>query len=153
MSEGRFTTVARELAAGANVTLFTVGTSMQPLLYERQTHVMLSPPHTFSGGDILLYLRPNGQYVLHRCIKRRGDICYMRGDHTYGLEKISAPSVIGVVTHIYRKNKLFSVKESMPYRIYVRLWCLCYPMRWLWMRLRCICGSVWRTVFKKKGNT
>ncbi len=150
MSEQLYTTIAEELAKGNSVTCFTVGISMRPLLRERQTHVTLAPPSSFRRGDILLYKRANGQLVLHRLIRRRGDICLIRGDNTYGLEKVPADRVIGVVTHIYRRGRLFAV-ENRLYSAYVALWCLCYPLRWLLWRLRTL---LWRMarILKKKGK-
>lgn len=134
MSEGIHTTIADELKNGKNVTYFTLGISMRPLLYERKTHVMISPLVNAENGDILLYARKNGVLVLHRCIKQDTNHYYMRGDNTYGLEQIKKEQAIGVVTYIYRKGKTFNV-DNMFYKTYVYLWQLLYPIRWTMQKI------------------
>ncbi len=129
MSDKIHTTIADELKNGKNVTYFTIGVSMRPLLTERKTHVMIAPIETVKNGDILLYIRKNNAKVLHRCIKQDADFYYMRGDNTYGLERIQKEQAIGVVTHIYRKGKRFDV-NNQTYKAYVSLWKILYPFRW-----------------------
>ncbi len=131
------TTVADELRKGNNVTYFTVGVSMRPLLIERKTHVTIAPLENAKNGDILLYIRKNGNQVLHRCIKQDREFYHMRGDNTLGLEPIKREQALGVVTHIYRRGRLFSVK-SRAYRAYVASWRLLYPGRWLWTKTRAL---------------
>ncbi len=131
MSEGiTHTTIAQELASGNAVTYFTVGVSMRPLLTSRRTHVQIAPlTQPVQKGDILLYRRQNGALVLHRCIRQDGEYYYMRGDNTYGLEPIAKHQALGVVTHIYRRGRLFGVRESVGYRCYAAVWTLLYPLR------------------------
>ncbi len=123
------TTIVEELESGKTVTYFTIGVSMRPLLSERKTHITISPLGKAKNGDILLYIRKNGTYVLHRCIKQDERFYYMRGDNTYGLERIEKEQAVGVVTHIYRKGRYFDVKKNGAYRAYVVLWRLLYPFR------------------------
>ncbi len=123
------TSITDELKSGKNVTYFTVGSSMRPLLTERKTHVNISPIGDVKNGDILLYIRKNGALVLHRCIKRDAEHYYMRGDNTVGLEKIKKEQAVGRVTHIYRRKKLFCVDRSCIYRAYVSVWNFLYPLR------------------------
>ena len=129
-AETKRTTLKDELEAGRSVTFFTVGCSMQPLLFERQTHVMLSP---IKGGvkkyDIVLYIRPDGTHVLHRCVKVRDGYCLMRGDNTYFLERVENSTMIGVVTHIYRNGKMIDVNKSGSYRFYSVMWNATYHLR------------------------
>lgn len=137
MSDGvKRTTIADELAKGKSVTYFTVGISMRPLLRERETHVTIAPltdePRI---GDILLYLRPGNVYVLHRLVGREGNILLIRGDNTYALERVDPAQVIGVVTHIYRRGKLFDVRARRSYRLYVSFWNFIYPLRYFVKRV------------------
>ncbi len=138
----RHSTIPAELAAGRSVTYFTVGTSMLPLLRERQTHATISPLTEARRGDIILYIRKNGALVLHRCIKADDACYYMRGDHTYGLESIRKEQAIGVVTHIYRKDKYFDVQTNAAYKLYAALWGAIYPFRWLMHRCRMMLGRL-----------
>ncbi len=125
----KHTSFEEELGSGKNISFFTVGVSMRPLLRERETHVSISPLVSAGKNDILLYKRSNGQYVLHRCIKMNENSYFMRGDNTYGLEKISKAQAIGVVSQIYRNGRCFSVKNK-TYKMYVLLWNLIYPFRY-----------------------
>ncbi len=141
----RHTSIVAELAGGNTVTYFTVGVSMKPLLRERQTHVTIAPTHDPKPGDISLYVRTSGAIVLHRCMKTTENTCYMRGDNTYGLEPIPKSQVYGVVTHIYRRGKLFSV-ENRGYRVYVWFWNVVYPLRWGYHKLRQWAGKMYRRI-------
>ncbi len=125
------TTIVDELKSGKTVTYFTVGESMRPLLCERKTHVTVVPLDFARRGDIVLYVRKNGVLVLHRLMKIDGEAYYMRGDNTCGLERIDKSQAIGKVTHIYRKARQFSVEKSASYKVYVTLWRVIYPCRWL----------------------
>ncbi len=147
MTETKHTTFAEELSCGHTVTYFTVGVSMRPLLIERETHVMIAPVQTAVPGDILLYTRRNGSHVLHRCIRADGQFCYMRGDNTYGLEKIHREQVLGVVTHIYRKGRRFDTNHE-AYRRYVSFWNTIYPFRWLWWKIKRTERSILRRIVK-----
>lgn len=129
-SEAKRTTVKEELQNGRSVTFFTVGCSMQPLLCERQTHVMLSPiKDGVKKYDIVLYIRQDGTHVLHRCVKVMDGYCLMRGDNTYYLERVENDTMIGVVTHIYRKGKMIDVNKSVSYRFYSVFWNSIYHIR------------------------
>ena len=134
-AETKHTTLKEELCNGRSVTFFTVGCSMQPLLYERQTHVMLSPiKDGVKKYDIVLYIRRDGTHVLHRCVKVMDGYCLMRGDNTYYLEKVDNELMIGVVTHIYRKGKMIDVNKSKSYRFYSVCWTSTYGLRYFILR-------------------
>ena len=129
-AETKRTTVREELENGRSVTFFTVGCSMQPLLFERQTHVMLSPiKDGVKKYDIVLYIRPDGTHVLHRCVKVKDGYCFTRGDNTYYLERVENSTIIGVVTHIYRKGKMIDVNKNGAYRFYSVVWNATYHVR------------------------
>lgn len=137
------TSIVDELKAGRSVTYFTVGTSMQPLLLERRTHVTIRPLAKAEAGDILLYVRENGKLVLHRLIQQDADHYYLRGDNTYELETLSKAQAIGVVSHIYRKGKTLDVKKNAAYRMYVAFWNTIYPLRLMARRVKQL---IWRIV-------
>lgn len=147
MTEAKHTTFEAELRSGHTITYFTVGESMRPLLIERETHVMIAPVQQAVSGDILLYTRRNGSRVLHRCIRTDEQFCYMRGDNTYGLEKIRREQVLGVVTHIYRKGRRFNTSNE-TYRWYVSFWNTIYPFRWLWWKIECMAKRILRRVVR-----
>ena len=126
----RHSTIENELKSGNTVTYYTVGVSMQPLLSERETIVVIAPK-TAKKNDIVLYIRENGQYVLHRLKNEDNDFYYMRGDNTYPLERVEKSQAIGVVTHIHRKGRVIDVEASKGYKLYVLFWNFIYPVRLL----------------------
>ena len=143
MSE--FTSYEEQLQAGESLTCFTVGNSMEPLLYNRSTHVFIKKAEgDLRRNDIPLYKRPSGQYVMHRVIRVSKDHYYTRGDNRGYLEKVPKAWVLGVVTKIYRKGKYISITDP-GYRLYVFLWNLIYPFRRVYYsikaRLKCRKGN------------
>lgn len=130
------TNYEEQLNAGKTLTCFTVGDSMKPLLYNRQTHVFIQKADgILRCGDIPLYRRPSGQYVMHRIIRVGKDCYYTRGDNRCGLEKVPQEWVLGVVTQIFRKGKYIPVTD-VRYRLFVKFWKIIYPIRWIYYHIR-----------------
>lgn len=137
MTKERYSSYAKELRNGRPVIAQTVGDSMQPLLYEGKTQVVLLPlAHPLKIGDLPLYQRPTGQYVLHRVVKIENGACYTRGDNRYDLdlEKIEPEWVLGITESVVRKGKTISVEEKR-YKCYVAFWLGSYPVRKVLNRL------------------
>lgn len=137
MTKPGYSSYAEELRKGRPVIAQTVGDSMQPLLYEGKTQVVLLPlARPLKVGDLPLYQRPTGQYVLHRVVKIENGDCYTRGDNRYDLdlEKIEPEWVLGITESVIRKGKTISV-ESKRYKGYVAFWLGSYPVRKVLNRL------------------
>ena len=135
------TTIVEELRAGRAVTYFTNGVSMRPLLRTAETHVHILPlsaegAEAYLPQGIVLYVRPTGKLVLHRLIKQEGDVYYMRGDNTYGLEPIRREQMIGVVDTVWRKGRYIDVATDHRYLGYVRRRLKNYPARYLAYRVK-----------------
>jgi hypothetical protein len=136
------TTLKEQLLAGKTVATHTSGVSMEPLLHEQKTHVMIQSicqpdgsRKSLNKGELPIYLRPDGKYVIHRLIKEDGEYYYTRGDNCLTWEKIPKEWVLGVVVEIYRKGKNIKVTDKR-YRQYVRLWMWSYPIRSMYYRVR-----------------
>ncbi len=110
--------VIREVvASGGEFNLFTRGTSMRPTIREGVNSVMLGAANEISAGDILLYERKTGEFVLHRLIRARGDILTMCGDNQFLLERgVERSSVIAKVTVILEGDKAINVNKSLQFR-------------------------------------
>ena len=135
------TTVVDELRAGRAVTYFTKGISMRPLLRTAETHVHILPldaegAEAYLPGGIVLYQRPAGNLVLHRLIKQEGDIYYMRGDNTYGLEPVRREQMIGVVDTVWKNGRYIDVANDRRYRRYVKRRIKNYPTRYFFFRVK-----------------
>ena len=68
--------ITLQLEKGGRAKLTVTGFSMRPMLHERRDSVVLIPVRQRqSAGDVILYLRENGQYVLHRIIAQSAVGC------------------------------------------------------------------------------
>lgn len=107
------------IASGGEFRLYPRGTSMMPLLREGRDSVALVMPDGIKRGDILLYRRSDGQFVLHRLMRIEKDATLtFCGDNQDRLEKgIAADAVIARVAYFWRDDKRISPR-SLRYRIY-----------------------------------
>ena len=111
--------VIREvIESGGEFNLFTRGTSMRPTIREGVHSVMLGAPDKIKVGDILLYERENGDFVLHRLVRARGDKLTMCGDNQFILEKgVLRSSVVAKVTAILQGENTEEVNKSLHFRL------------------------------------
>ncbi len=89
------------------------GTSMNPLLYQGRDFVFIEKP-TFplQVGDIPLYRRDDGAFVLHRIVGKGVKGYTLSGDNQFLLEYgITDEHVIGVVTSLCIDGKLIDVTD------------------------------------------
>lgn len=111
------------LNSGGTVNFNPRGTSMLPTLHNDGDRVVLKKFKTLKKYDLPLYLRDDGQFVLHRVHKVNSDGTYsMCGDNQWHLEKgIRPDQIIGTVVSIQRGNKVIKT-SNLLYRCYVVLW-------------------------------
>lgn len=112
------------------VSVPVAGGSMSPLLHHGDT-VYLDPVETLpKKGDIVLFTRPSGQYILHRVVKVNDDGSYiMLGDAQTQRERIeSAASIHGIVVSALHKGKLLTPR-SFRWRIFATAWQWVVPLR------------------------
>lgn len=133
-------TIRTVLDSGGEFRIYPQGNSMLPLLREGRDSVVLEKPSgRLKQGDITLYQRENGAYILHRVIKAEGSFA-MCGDNQLTVENgIRQEQIIGVVTRIYRDDKLLSEKNIL-YRYYLVLW-RSFFLRRIYFRLRRMLGK------------
>ncbi len=108
---------------GGTVNFNPRGTSMLPTLHNDGDRVVLKKFNSLKKYDLPLYLRDNGQFVLHRVHNINADGTFnMCGDNQWNLEKgIRPDQIIGTVISIQRSGKIIKVSNPL-YRIYVVLW-------------------------------
>lgn len=87
-------------------------------------------------GDILLYRRDNGQYILHRVL-RGGKTLICCGDRQFEKETIRPEQALAVVTAICRKGKWTDVHAPL-YRLYTALWMILPLRRCAFFLRRCV---------------
>lgn len=126
----------REILSGKPVVTLTYGDSMEPLLYNKSTRVVIvKTTGSLKKYDLPVYKRDTGQFVMHRIIKADNEFYYTRGDNRTGLEKVPKQWVLGVVTEIYRKDKHIFVTD-IKYKAYVYFWTFSYPARCVLKKVR-----------------
>lgn len=81
------------------------GTSMLPLIHSDDLVTLSKVNRPLKKGDIVFYKRDNGQYVLHRIRRIKGDTLDIVGDHQRVVEKgVRKDTVIGILIS-YKKKK------------------------------------------------
>ena len=116
---------------GLTVTLTVTGRSMRPLFFHKRDRVILSAcdPYSLKRGDVPLYRRDNGQYVLHRIVSVYDDTYTLTGDAQWQLETdLPKDHVLAVMTGFIRKGKTVDC-HHFGYRAYTALWMWLLPLR------------------------
>ena len=115
--------IQEALAMGGEFTVYPGGTSMLPTICPGKDAVVLSLPNKVKRGDILLYRRESGVFVLHRVVGIRKDgSLVMRGDNQFFNESGVLPSqVIAVVARYYKGEKAIIRGSAVERRLFFRL--------------------------------
>ena len=108
------------------------GVSMMPLLRQNRDVLIISrnPSTCYRVFDIVLFIREDGTYVLHRILKRKRGIYWVVGDNCYKGEYIREDQVIGSLTQVIRNGKAIRF-DSLRYKLYLYLWCAPYQTRFI----------------------
>ena len=90
------------------------GTSMNPLLFEKRDFVFIKKPEfPLEIGDIPLYRRDSGYFVLHRIVGKDEKGYILCGDNQFILEYgITDKHIIGVVCEMNIDGKSVSVDDE-----------------------------------------
>lgn len=96
------------------------GTSMMPMLDARTDKAVIEQ---FSGklirGDVVLYKRKDGAYVLHRLVKKGKHGLVFCGDNHFALEYgITYDMCLGVLKGYFRGENYVDLKKSRKYKFY-----------------------------------
>lgn len=144
------TTFKEELNRTGRLVYTNKGVSMMPLL--RQDRDLMIIEKKVEGQlkqyDAVLFIRDNGQYVVHRILKVRPKDYWIVGDNCVSGEYIREDQIIGVLTGVVRDGKTITKTDPM-YRLYVWLWCRFYPARFFLLR----CKSFVRRIGSKVKRT
>lgn len=131
-------TVCELLRQGeTSVAVPVAGGSMTPFLHHGDTVYLDLPRFPIKPGDILLYTRPSGKYVLHRVIRVNPDgSLVVSGDAQMELEYLPGPDCVhGLVTSARHKGKC-NCPGKLRWWAYSHLWRWLLPYRHRLMRLR-----------------
>ena len=112
------------------VPLVISGSSMTPFLVHGRDTVYLSKVTApLKRGDMILYQRDGGSYILHRIFRAGHDGYTLVGDAQTLLERgIRADQVLAVVTAVRRKGKLLK-QGSFWWDFFEKVWIRMVPLR------------------------
>ena len=107
-----------------------IGFSMMPLLRQKKDVIEIKRKQSerCRKYDVILYKRGDC-YILHRILKVLPEGYIIAGDHNTFIETdITDDMILGIMTRVVRNGKTIT-PENVWYRLYVHLWCDCYPLR------------------------
>lgn len=115
-------TIEQELERQEYILLQTKGISMEPLLHNcKSTVVIKSVPERLKKYDVVLFRRITGEYVLHRVRKVRDKDYLICGDNGLYKESVKREQIIGIMTGFYpdESERYISCVDRI-YRRYLR---------------------------------
>jgi hypothetical protein len=137
-----------QLDNGGRANLTVTGNSMRPMLTNRRDSVTLVRTEKYTIGQIPLFRRDNGAYVLHRIIEVTEDGYICCGDNQAIREPVREDQIVAVVAEFVKNGKGHTVGE-LRYRFYSAVWMKLFPIRKLYYRGRRFLGRVRRKLFGK----
>ena len=102
-----------QIENGKTVVFSPKGTSMMPLIRQNIDRVVLKKaPEKLKKYDLPLYLRENGQFVLHRVVGVKKDGYVMCGDNQFMREYgIKEGQILALACGIYRDDEYLSFDD------------------------------------------
>ena len=94
------------------------GTSMLPLLKEKEDKVHLKANEKIKLFDVVLFERYKGYFVLHRVIDIKDGKCYILGDNSPILDIVPLNEIVAKMVGYYKKNIYHDI-NSEEYLSYV----------------------------------
>ena len=118
------------IGQGETVSIPVSGFSMNPFLADKRDAVLAKrPERDLKRGDIVLYKRRNGQYILHRIWRVNREGYYMVGDAQTEIEgPIKQDQIIGLVEKIRRKGKWIDETDFL-WKLFEKIWIRILPLR------------------------
>ena len=144
-----FPVIEEIIKNGQTAKIKVSGTSMYPLVQHRRDSVVLKRAGELKMGDVPLFKRADGHYVLHRIVKIKDGKFGTMGDFETEVEyPVMKDAVVAVAEGFYRKGRYISC-ESLWYKIYWRVWNVLRPVRPLMIKIIRLIG---KTRKKLKGE-
>ena len=109
-----------ELEKTGRIVFTCKGVSMMPLLRQNKDIMVIgkaAPP--YRRKDAVLFIRDNGQYVMHRITKVLDGKRYcITGDNCFAGETVREEQIIGILKEVHRNGRAVRVTDP-GYRLYV----------------------------------
>ena len=129
-----------QLAGGGRCMLPVTGSSMLPALRQGRDAAVLEK-RTVGRGDVILYRRENGAFVLHRIVGERGGAWLCCGDNQWQSEAVPRDRVLAAVSAVRRGGAEWSV-DRPAWRLWSALWVGLFPLRRPLIALRRLAGNL-----------
>lgn len=126
-----FPIIREILDANGSVCIAVTGTSMYPFLRENIDSVVFKKTciAEVKRADIVLIIRENGEYVLHRIVRKRQDAFYIMGDNQQWIEGPLKPDqLVAVVSSVWRHYKKINCSNNI-WRFLSSVWLYIIPLR------------------------
>lgn len=134
VNEELFPVLKELLDSGKDVSLNTKGCSMIPFIHERDTLYVAPAPEVLKRGDMAVFQRMSGEYVMHRIRYVRDGAngtkeYYFIGDAQNWTEgPIFREQIFGLVTAVKRRGK-WTDKKNFVWWFYRHVWLWAVPVR------------------------
>lgn len=140
-----------QIDSGKTVVFAPKGTSMLPLVRQDIDRVVLAKaPKKLKKYDLPLYLRENGQFVLHRVVGIDKNGYIMCGDNQTEREYgITDEQILALACGIYRENEYISFDDK-KYVNYCKKQVLKKRIYAVYIRLRRFAGRIKHKITNKK---
>lgn len=140
------------LKHGKELTIPVSGGSMRPFLAGERDYVMLAkrPGYRLRPGDVVLYRRADGSYILHRICRRKNGGYYMAGDGQNVMEgPIFEGQIQAVAVRFLRKGK-WEKAGGIPDWFFRHIWIYILPFRASARRLAQTASAAGKRIKRKK---
>lgn len=140
-----------QLEQGKTVEFLPNGTSMLPLIRQKRDRIVLKKaPKQLKKYDLPLYLRNNGQFVLHRVVDIDKNGYVMCGDNQFQREYgIKDEQILAIACGIYRDDEYLSFDDK-KYVNYCKKQVTKKRIYGAYMRIRNFAGSIKRKITGRK---
>ena len=132
--------IRKLISEGRTVELTAKGYSMNPFIMHLRDQLVLGPwkDEEIRKGTLVL-AKTNKGYVIHRVIRREGNLITLMGDGNIGLtEQAEIKGIIARVYSIKRKGRTYGT-DGLIWRLYSWFWMMITPVKRyplaLWRRL------------------
>jgi len=126
-----YVSVLRELTEqGKEVSLLVSGESMSPFLRTERDYIYFKKPdRELRRGDMVFYQRINGQFIMHRIWKRKGNEFYIVGDAQTEIEgPVMQEQIFAYITKVKRKGKWIGPGDFW-WEFFEHVWIRIVPIR------------------------
>lgn len=131
-----FPLIEEGIKNGGKYRFYPKGTSMLPMIRQGIDSVVLTAVDKIKKYDMILYIRDDGAFVLHRVVGARNGVYDLCGDNQCFIERgIRHDQVKAIVSGIYRGEEYVST-DSPEYIKYVKKRVASIPLRYLIVRLK-----------------